>query len=91
MKGALGFIGAFFVLALVIAWWKVIVGAIILAGVIWAGTVLAAKGIEKRRGRLNAERGERAKIAARAQAQHEQYLTGDARGIYGRYTPANLD
>lgn len=91
MKNALGWIGAFLVLAFMLTYWKWIVGAAVLGLVVWGAYLAASAWSSRRRERLNGERARNAGLAARADAQHQQYLAGDDRGLYGDYRPAPLD
>lgn len=91
MRTVLTVVGAFFVLGLVLAAWKILVVGFVLVGLIWGGFALSGTLIEKRRDRLNGERATNSALAARAQIQHEQFLAGEARGIYGVFPPASLD
>lgn len=91
MKNALGWIGAFLVLAFLLTYWKWIVGAAVLGAVATVMYLAANAWSHKRRERLNGERARNARLAARADAQHRQYLAGEDRGLYGDYRPAPLD
>ncbi|MGW0043944.1 hypothetical protein [Rhodococcus sp. NPDC003348] len=85
-----GWIGAAIVLVLVLSLWMLILGAIVLGVVGWGSYKLGSAALARRRDRLNGERAQASALAARAQIQHEQYLAGDDRGVYGEYRPASL-
>ncbi|MFF2115614.1 hypothetical protein, partial [Rhodococcus koreensis] len=60
----------------------------VVAVVMWA---LGSDLINDRRKRIKQRRGRGAELARRADAQHEQYLAGDDRGVYGGFRPVDLD
>jgi hypothetical protein len=79
--------GAAFVLLLVVGfvamfWWifAIIAGLALLAGAAWYVSH-----------RLDARDATRLALAARADEQHALVLAGDDRGIYGEYTPKQID
>ncbi|EOM74604.1 hypothetical protein DW322_03365 [Rhodococcus rhodnii] len=91
MRSLFAWIAAFLVLAFLLSYWKWIVGAVVLGIVVW-GVYMATTALgHKRRDHLNGVRARQSALAARAQIQHEQYLAGDERGLYGNYRPASLD
>jgi hypothetical protein len=77
------FIGAVFLgllfLGLVVAYWQVFLG---LAGV----AILAIVGFSMY-GRRLGRRADQAKIAGRADAQNQAFMSGDSSGVYGQYPP----
>ncbi|MDH6283247.1 hypothetical protein [Prescottella agglutinans] len=91
MKNALILVGAFVALAVLFAYWKVIVGVILVGLVLWGLIAGVCKFADKRRDRLNGEQSERSKLATRARIQNEQYLAGEDRGLYGNFRPESLD
>ncbi|EME14824.1 hypothetical protein [Rhodococcus triatomae] len=91
MKNVVGIVGLFIVFALVLAWWKVILGIAVLGLVVWGGVVGFGTWSGKRRDRLNGERAARSRLAARADIQHEAYLRGEDRGVFGEFQPEKLD
>lgn len=91
MKIALAWIGAFIMLALVLTHWKWLVGAAVLGLVAWGGYLAVAALRTRRQDWLNGRRARSSALAARAQIQHERYLEGDERGVYGKYRPTSLD
>ncbi|MBM4590148.1 hypothetical protein GS507_18370 [Rhodococcus hoagii] len=91
MKAALGWIGAFLVLAFLLTYWKWIVGGLVLGLIMWGIYLVIAALAHKRHDHLNGVRASNSALAARAQIQHDQYLAGDERGLYGNYRPAALD
>jgi hypothetical protein len=79
--------GAMFALLLAIGfvvmfWWifAIIIAVLLLAAVAWYVSH-----------RLDARDAARLALAARADEQHALVLAGDDRGIYGEYTPKQLD
>lgn len=91
MKAALGWIGAFLVLAFLLSYWKWLVGALVLGLITWGLYLAVTELAHKRRDHLNGVRARNSALATRAQIQHDQYLAGDERGLYGNYRPAPLD
>ncbi|NKR72891.1 hypothetical protein GS492_09575 [Rhodococcus hoagii] len=91
MKAALGWIGAFLVLAFLLTYWKWLVGGLVLGLIMWGMYLAIAVLAHKRRDHLNGVRARNSALATRAQIQHDQYLAGDERGLYGSYRPAPLD
>ncbi|WP_152975374.1 hypothetical protein [Rhodococcus rhodochrous] len=72
---------------LVLTFWKAILGALavlVLAGVaLWAWQAL--------RSRAKGRRDQAAALAARADREHALFLEGKDAGVYGRYSPIDLD
>ncbi|MFZ2529191.1 MAG: hypothetical protein WAX14_16300 [Rhodococcus sp. (in: high G+C Gram-positive bacteria)] len=91
MQNAFVWVGAFITLAVVVTYWKWLLGAAVLGAVVWGVYVAAVALRARRQDRLNGARARLSALAARAQVQHEQYLAGDERGLYGAYRPAPLD
>lgn len=91
MKNVVALIAAFVALALLVTYWKWLVAAAMLGLIVWGGYLAIATLAYRRRDRLNGVRARNSALAARAQMQHEQYLAGDERGLYGTYRPAPLD
>lgn len=85
----------FFVLGFVLAFWQWIVGAAVIAALVWViyrfGLPWLRRQQEQAADRRNGEIARQSALAARAQIQHEQYLAGDDRGIYGQYRPEPLE
>ncbi len=74
------------VLGLVITYWYVIVGAAVLVGMGFLTSALW-RGHEERKASRTSEH---AAISARADYEHQQFLNGDLRGLYGQFQPARL-
>lgn len=91
MPAALGVVAAFVVLAIVLTYWKLLVGILVVGAVAVGAHLAIGEWRFRRRKRIRIERGRAARLAARAQMQHEQYLAGDDRGLYGNYRPSSLD
>jgi hypothetical protein len=91
MKNTLGVIGALVVLGLILTYWKLLVGLTVLGLAVWGAYIGGSALLLKRRDRLNGEKAHRARLAARADHQHRQYLAGEDRGLYGEFKPADLD
>lgn len=91
MKQALVWIGAFIALGLVLTYWKLLVAIVVVGLLVWVGCVACDASITRRRNRLNGETARRSALAARAESQNQQYLAGEARGLYGNYQPKPLD
>ncbi len=72
---------------LVLAYWKTILGA--LAVLILASAALWAW--QAARSRVQARRDEAAALAARADREHALFLEGKDAGVYGRYSPIDLN
>ena len=94
MKNVVGLFVAIILLGWIISYWKVIIGVALVAAVIWGMYALGVPWWRKRQARSvdrrNGETARRSALAARAQIQHEQYLVGDDRGLYGDYRPVDL-
>lgn len=98
MKDAWPLIAVLVVVGLVITYWKVLltIAAVIVVLMVsaWAIPEFVVPWWHRRReltrDRRNAETARRSSLAARADTQHERYLEGDPRGIYGDYPPADL-
>ncbi|MEE2033625.1 hypothetical protein [Rhodococcus chondri] len=98
MKQFLIFFAALMILGLVVEYWRILVVLIVVLALVAAAVPVAAmirdaakRTLEAERDRDDRARAERSRLAARAKTQHEWYLEGDARGIYGAYPPADLD
>ncbi|MBO0864882.1 MAG: DUF2510 domain-containing protein [Mycobacterium sp.] len=76
-----GLVGGLFLLGLSVTHWPVFFGLIALAGLGYLGYRAYERAIDRR--------AEQAKIAARAEAQHRAFMSGDPSGIYGQYPPAS--
>ncbi|MFD4467837.1 hypothetical protein ACFWPA_06025 [Rhodococcus sp. NPDC058505] len=85
-----GWVGAAVVLVLLVTFWALIVGTVLVGIAAWGTYKLVGIGLARRRDRLTGQRATASGLAARAQIQHEQYLAGDARGVYGEYQPVPL-
>ncbi|MEV0947242.1 hypothetical protein [Rhodococcus sp. NPDC049939] len=94
MKNTFSWFGAFLVLAFILSFWKLIVAAAIIAGLVWAGVAFGIPWWQRRQraavDRRNGETARRSALRARADIQHQQYLAGEDRGIYGEFPPAPL-
>lgn len=86
-----GWIGAAVVLMLVLGLVTLVLGVVVLGALAWGTYKLGGFAVRKYRDRLDTERAYTSGLAARAQAENEQYLSGDARGVYGAYQPVSLD
>ncbi|WP_137724916.1 hypothetical protein [Prescottella subtropica] len=95
MKNVVGWIAAFLVLAFVMTYWKWLVAAAIIGGIVWAGCAFGVPLWQRRQqqvqDRRNGETARRSALAARADIQHQQHLAGEDRGIYGNFPPTALD
>ncbi|NKU55007.1 hypothetical protein GS881_15785 [Rhodococcus hoagii] len=91
MKNFLALFVAILALGFVLSYWKWIVGALVFGLVVWGLYLAIARLAHKRRDHLNGVRARSSALATRAQIQHDQYLAGDERGLYGNYRPAALD
>jgi len=76
-----GLVGGLFLLGLAVTYWHVFLGLVALAGLGYLGYRAYERAVERR--------AEQAKIAARADAQHRAFMSGDPSGIYGQYPPAS--
>lgn len=74
-----GLFGGLFLLGLAVIHWHVFLGLVALAGLGYLGYRAYERAVDRR--------AEQAKIAARADAQHRAYMSGDSSGIYGLYPP----
>ncbi|NKR28930.1 hypothetical protein GS538_11705 [Rhodococcus hoagii] len=91
MKNFLALFVAILALGFVLSYWKWIVGALVVGVVVLIVYMsVSTANFHRRKDRAN-QRARNHALAARAQAQHEQYLDGDERGLYGNYRPASLD
>ncbi|WP_343466426.1 hypothetical protein AAI421_17850 [Rhodococcus aetherivorans] len=72
---------------LVLTFWKTILGA--LAALVLAGAALWAW--QALRSRVKERREQAAALAARADREHALFLEGKDAGVYGRYSPIDLD
>ncbi|EME19591.1 hypothetical protein [Rhodococcus triatomae] len=91
MKGIAPWILGFLAVGLILTYWKLLVGLALAALVVWGAYVGGAVWWRKRQDRLNGERAERSRLAARADHQHQQYLAGEDRGLFGEFNPTPLD
>lgn len=85
-----GWIGAVIVLVFLLRFWALILTTVVLCGLVWGAWTLGGVALAARRDRLDGQRAAAVALAARAQIQHEQYLAGDDRGLYGEYRPSPL-
>lgn len=74
-----GVLGGLFLLRLAITYWPVFLGLVALAGLGYLGYRAYERAVDRR--------AEQAKIAARGDAQHRAFMSGDSFGIYGQYPP----
>ncbi|MFD6857598.1 hypothetical protein ACFWCF_09670 [Rhodococcus sp. NPDC060090] len=102
MKNWLGLFAALVVLGLIIEHWQtilVVVGVVLGVGLAVAMIAAAApkirgateRALEARRNAADMERARRSSLKARAMTQHEWYLEGSDRGVYGEFPPVDLD
>lgn len=80
-------VGVLFVLGLVVEYWWLIVLAAVIAAAIYGGNIAW----RTRQRQAAAQAQARAELAARADREHQQYLAGEDRGLYGDYQPTPLD
>lgn len=85
-----GWIGALIVLMFLLSFWTLILATVVLCGLVWGAWKLGGADLAARRDRLDGQRAAAFALAVRAQIQHEQYLAGDDRGVYGEYRPVSL-
>lgn len=95
--GCWGIAAIMLVISLIVRFWAWILGAIGVVLVAWLLVVLIEHGVtalahrrEKRARAAELQRAERAELLTRAHVQHEAFLRGDPRGIYGIYPPVDL-
>lgn len=98
MKQFLALLAALVVLGLIMEYWKLLLGLLVLCAIVAAALPLAIMGwdagvraYKARQDRAEAARMEVGRLAARASLQHGFYLDGDRRGIYGEFPPVDLD
>ena len=95
MKNVIAVFGVLIVLGFVITFWAWIVAAAIIAGLVWAAYAFGVPWWQRRQARAmdwrNGETARQSGLAARAEVQNQQYLAGDAHGLYGDYQPEPLD
>lgn len=99
MKNVAGLVGVFLVLAFALKFWVWIVAVVtavaVLAGAVWVWASVGVPLWERRQHRVldrrNGETARRSGLAARAEFQHQQYLAGEDRGVYGEFPPVVLD
>ncbi|MEE2033623.1 hypothetical protein [Rhodococcus chondri] len=91
MKQLVAGIAVLMVIGLVVEHWAIIlmvIGLVVSVVSLWAfGTHL----LSRRRARHSNNLAEQNRLAARADIEHQHYLAGDDRGIYGSHMPADLD
>lgn len=80
-------LAALFVLGLVIEYWWLIVIAIVIAALGY----VTFRAWQRHREQVAVQERARAEVAARADEQHQQYLSGEDDGLYGEFKPAPLD
>ncbi|MEE2061500.1 hypothetical protein [Rhodococcus artemisiae] len=101
MKNWLGLFAALVVLGLIIEHWQTILVVLgIIFGVVLAVAMIAAaapklrgateRALETRRNAAEMERARRSGLRARALTQHDWYLGGSDRGVYGEFPPIDL-
>ncbi|MFZ2529426.1 MAG: hypothetical protein WAX14_17520 [Rhodococcus sp. (in: high G+C Gram-positive bacteria)] len=102
MKQFLAFVAVIMVLGLVIDHWRLILGLGVAVALVAAAIEFTAKAGKlvreaweqarlRKRDRSENARMERSRLKTRADAQHELYMKGDSRGVYGEFPPADLD
>lgn len=98
MKQFLAFFAAIIVLGLIIEYWKILVLILVVIGAAVATypfVLLLAKRVRHahtaRRERAVRARDEQARLASRARVEHQWYLEGNPRGVFGEYPPVDLD
>ena len=82
----LGLLGVLLVVGLIIQYWYVIVGVALLVGMVFLASHLWEE--RAKRGQLAAAQD--AALCARADYEHQQFLRGDPRGLYGQFQPPPL-
>jgi threonine/homoserine/homoserine lactone efflux protein len=75
-----GLFGGLILLSLAVAHWPVFLGLVALAGLGYLGYRAYERAVDRR--------AEQARLAARADAQHRAFMSGDPSGTYGQYPPA---
>lgn len=90
MKGIVTLIAALVLISMVLKYWVAILTVALVAAVAYLAVTFGRQWAERHRGMLQQQRVTRAQLAGRAQQQHEQYIAGDRRGLYGIYPPADL-
>lgn len=91
MRNLFGVLAALMVLGLILNYWAII---LLVVGVVLAGMGLVAgisKLWEQYRDQADRRHARYSALAARAETEHQWYLEGDPRGIYGAYPPADPD
>lgn len=74
----------------VLAWWQVILGAVVVAGIGYA-LYAAFKGWLQLRNEANEQAAARMKrLAENADVEHQWALMGEPSGVYGNYPPVDL-
>lgn len=75
-----GLFGGLFLLGLAVTHSQAFLGLVALAGLGYLGYRAYERAVDRR--------AEQVKVAARADAQHRAFMSGDPSGIYGQYPPA---
>lgn len=91
MKQFVAGIAVLIVVGLVVKHWVIIliiIGVVVTLVSLWS---FGAHMRSQRRTRIEYDRAEQKRLAARADEEQRQYLDGNARGIYGKHMPADLD
>lgn len=79
-------LGAVLVMGIVVRFWALIVAVVIVALALW----LIHDSSVQRQVRRDLDERRRADIRSRADAEHQAFLRGERRGLYGQYDPPEL-
>lgn len=91
MKQAIVWIGALIAVGLALAYWKLLAALVVVGLLVWGGYRVGAALRAKRQDWINGQTARRSALAARAEFQNQQYLSGEDRGTFGAYRPESLD
>lgn len=91
MQGFLGIAVIVIVIAMIVSWWKWIVGVLLVAGIAYAAYAALGGWWQLRQEARAAEVERVHQLISDANAQHHSYLRGLDHGLYGNYKPADLD
>ncbi len=79
-------LGILLVVGFVVRFWVLILAVVIIAVAVW---LIHESGLE-RQARRDLEEQRRADLRSRADAEHQAFLRGERRGLYGQYEPPEL-
>lgn len=91
MQGFLGIAVIVIVIAMIVSWWQWIVGCVLVAVLGWLAYRVVKQLNDASRARKESAEQQLKTLEENASLQHQLYLQGDDRGIYGDYQPAKLD